>query len=153
MTRYGVTMDDMACYALDPELSRVNLLLFSTVIVYPIYILATILSYYQDGLGLKYVSGHLILIFSVEWAMRNFVLNQRPGYICHEKNKLTLWYCAGLLRVEYFPSRFRIIQSQKDEYLRIKIKKRILPLKVHRDKYFQFNEMPKTLDIIKIIKK
>lgn len=145
-------MEDLKCYTLCTGASQRNVPLFTTYIVYPVYIVATIFSYY-DGLELGYVALHFIIIFGVEWLMRNLVLCQRPGYVCLEKDKLSLWYIAGLLRIEYLSDRFQILQNQRNEYLRLKIKKRILPLIIHPNRYYQFNERPRTLDIIKVVKK
>jgi hypothetical protein len=52
-------MNELKCYTLCTEASLRNLPLFATYMVYPFYILATILSY-QDGLELKYVALHFI---------------------------------------------------------------------------------------------
>lgn len=145
-------MNELKCYTLCTEVSLRNLPLFATYMVYPVYILATILSY-QDGLELKYVALHFIIIFSIEWLMRNLVLCQRPGYVCLDQNKLSLWYFAGILRIEYLSDRFQIMQNKNGEYLRLKIKKRILLLKIHPNRYYQFSERPRTLAVIKIVKK
>jgi hypothetical protein len=145
-------LEELKCYTLCTGASQRNLPLFATYVVYPVYVLATILSF-MDGLALGYVALHLIIIFSVEWLMRNFVLCQRPGYVCLEKNKLSLWYFAGMLRIEYLSDRFQVLEKQKDEHLRLKIKKRILLLKIHPNRYHQFSERPGTLDLIKIVKK
>lgn len=145
-------MAKIKCFCLDIGPSNRNLPLFFTYMVYPVYILATILKYY-DGLNLKYVLLNFFIVFSLEWLMRNLVLCQRPGYICLEEDRLFLWYFSGILRIEYLSNRYQVLENKNGEFLRLKIKNRILPLLILKKKYLQSNQRPETLDIIKIVKK
>ena len=63
-------MKEVKYYTLCTGASQRSIPLFATYMVYPVDIIATILCY-QDGLELRYVALHFIIIFGAEWLMRN----------------------------------------------------------------------------------
>ncbi|WP_459924018.1 hypothetical protein [Desulfatiferula olefinivorans] len=145
-------MNSISCFELDSENSELNLPLFSSVAIYPVYLSAVIADYLKYNPDLVELVVHLIIIFVAEWLIRQFVLYQRPGYVCIENNKITLWYFNGFLKIIYYISRYKLIEPLDDEYFRIRIRNRILPLKLKKSRYYQYNEKPNLLEIIKIIR-
>ena len=146
-------MDDLRCFYLRSDPFWTNLqLFFFTYTFCLLCTLAAVLGYLDGESELWYSTLVFVLAWIFEWLMRNLVLCQRPGWVYLEKDKLTLWYILGILRIEYLPDRFQVLPNQKDEFLRIKIKKRIVLFKVHPNIYHPIYEKPNTPNLIKIVK-
>lgn len=144
-------MDKLKCYISEEGPSRHNMVLyFGYLTVPPLYFVATILAYFDAELGLIGVALNFIVILIIEWLVRTFLVKQRPGFICLEDNKLTLWYMAGVIRIEYPRSRYEVLSINNDDVLRLKIKKRLLPLSIKMKDYLLIYELPSTFDFFKI---
>jgi hypothetical protein len=144
-------MGELKCYLLERGPSLRNIpIYFGYIMVPPIYLLATFLSYLDNDIGLNEVCLHLAIIFILEWIVRTLLVKQRPGFVCIDGNQLTLWYLAGMVRIEYSYNRYQVLPINEGELLRIIINKRILPLSIKTKNYLLINEKPRTFDFVKI---
>ena len=143
-------MSEIKSYLLENNPSQHNMVLyFGYITIPPLYFIATLLSYLDNDIGISEVVLHLAIIFILEWIIRTFLIKQRPGFVCIEDKKLTLWYLAGVLRIEYSKNRYEVLPSNEGEWFRVKINKRVLPLSVKTKNYLLIYEKPSTFDLFK----
>ena len=150
-----IKMNEAKYYLLEQGPSIHNMVFyFGYFTVTPLLILQTFLAYFMfNELSLIAFIILLMTIFFAEWVVRNFLVKQRPGFICVEESRLTLWYVAGMLRIEYPNSRYELLPSNKKDYLKVKFKNQIVKLSLNLKNYILIHEPPSTFDFIKIKKK
>ena len=144
-------MNEIKCYILEAGPSQRNLpLYFGYLFVPPIYALATIFNLVDKNIDIKEACLHGAIILVSEWLIRTFIIKQRPGYVCIKNEILPLWYMAGIVKIIYPCSRFKLLKSDKEEWIKFKINKRLLPLSIKFEKYQQTYKYPNIFTLFEV---
>ena len=109
------TMNETKYYLLEREESLRNIIIqYGYIAVISLWFLATVIDFFiVKELFLNYFLIHIASIFVTEWLARNFIIRQRPQFICIGGNELILWYLLGMIRIEYSNRWFQILPSYK----------------------------------------